>query len=38
LSSFFQFMPKLMCADGLAKGEQDIELLANWLSGSGEES
>jgi hypothetical protein len=36
--AFSSLCQKLMCADGLAKGEQDIELLANWLSSSGEES
>jgi hypothetical protein len=38
LLSFSSLCQKLMCADGLAKGEQDIELLKNWLSSSGEES
>lgn len=36
--AFSSLCQKLMCADGLAKGEQDVELRANWLSSSGEES
>jgi hypothetical protein len=36
--AFSSLCQKLLCADGLAEGEQDIELLANWLSSSGEES